>query len=553
MGYTSPSGAVTGASVTFRRLGPLGHEAKKIVALEGLPTLVPYYAVVVGRGEGGRAEDEAEEEGEGGVGGVPGVVVEEEEDEEDEERQKMGMSKKAAVGVIDPRLIKTGERLTDFTSAKEEFLGGPPLPGVLAGGHQVFIVGGAPFGITSVLPLQPFERGLAMMMYHSKPDATPPHHQHHHHHRSDRFGKTMPSPAAFLPPLPEGSTGSYLVLGTCTVRAKGEDVPSKGRLLIYRIMLDPYSSLSKGGGPSSPPTLTLVDEFTQRSGPPTAIAQLGQHIIIAAGPTLWVFSFSAAGGGGGEGVVGGGREKLKPIAFYDADFYVVSLKVVKNLIAVTDAYHSVHLLKWHEENPAHTLELLGKDYSPIVSAQPGGSHFVVDPPSLGVVVGDNRGNVQMLQYAQADVESRGGNRLVRKVDFHLSHKMSFVQHARPGAVARAGAMSQGLRLLMFGTVEGGVGAMVPLEEKAFRRLYALQGVMVNALMHVCAFNPRGFRLVEARGWRAGRKKGMLDGELLWRFPSLPRGQQEDLASAIGTSREMILDTLLEVDMMTWTL
>jgi len=526
----------------------LGHEAKKIIALEGLPTLVPYYAVVVGRGKGGRAEEEAEEEGEGGVGGVPGAVVEEDEDEEDEERRKLGMSKKAVGGVVDPRLIKTGERLTDFTSAKEEYLGGPPLPSVWAGGHQVFIMGGAPFGVTSVLPLQPFERGLAMMMYHSKPDPTPSHHHHHGHHRgnSDRFAKQQQS-SAFLPPLPPGSTGSYLVLGTCTVRAKGEDVPSKGRLLIYRITLDPSSSYSKGGGPSSPPTLTLVDEFTQRSGPPTAMAQLGQHIIIAAGPTLWVFSFSA--GGGREG----GREKLKPIAFYDADFYVVSLKVVKNLIAVTDAYHSVHLLKWHEENPGNTLELLGKDYSPIVSALPGGSHFVVDPPSLGVVVGDDRGNLQLLQYDQADIESRGGNRLVRRADFHLSHKMSFVQHARPGGVARAGAVNQGVRLLVFGTVEGGVGALVPLEEKVYRRLYALQGVMVNALMHVCAFNPRGFRLVEARGWRAGRRKGVVDGELLGRFPGLPVGQQEDLASAIGTSREMILDTLLEVDMMTWTL
>ena len=46
---------------------------------------------------------------------------------------------------------------------------------------------------------------------------------------------------------------------------------------------------------------------------------------------------------------------------------------------------------------------------------------------------------------------------------------------------------------------------------------------------------------------------MLDGELLWRYVSLDIGTQEDLASAIGTTRELLLDTLLEVDMMTWVL
>jgi cleavage and polyadenylation specificity factor subunit 1 len=528
LGYTAPSGALSGASVTFRRLGPLGHEAKKVVALEGIGTGVPFYAVVVGRGEGERAEEEAEGEGDGGVG-------EEEEDEEDEERRKLGASKRVGASAhVDVGMTKTGERLTDFTSAKAEYLGGPPLPAVWAGGHQIFIMGGAPFGVTSVIPLEPFERGLALMVYHRRSPsapAFPPGPPSHQSHFRERYPNRAPPPAD-LPPFQAADT--YLAVGTCTVRAKGEDVPSKGRLLIYRISLDPYAGLT------SPPTLTLVDQYSQRSGPPTAIAQLGPHIIIAAGPTLWVYAFSA-------------REKLKPIAFYDADFYVVSLRVVKTLVAVTDAYHSVHLLRWHEHDPAHTLELMGKDYSPIVSAQPGGSHFVVDPPSLGMLVGDSRGNLQLLQYDPADVESRGGNRLVRRADFHLSHRLSFLQHTRMAEVPRPGAYRAGVRVMVFGSVEGGVGALVPVEEKVYRRLYALQAVMVNALPHVGAFNPRGFRLVEARGWAQGRKKGTLDGELLWRFAGLSVGKQEDLASAIGTSREMVLESLLEVDMMTWTL
>ncbi len=213
----------------------------------------------------------------------------------------------------------------------------------------------------------------------------------------------------------------------------------------------------------------------------------------------------------------------------------------------------MHLLRWSETDPTHQLELLGKDYTPILTAQPGGSAFVVDPPSLGVLVGDDRGNLRMLQYDPADPEARGGNRLVRRADFHLSHRLGFLLPTRPGPVARPGALARGLRLLLFGTVEGGAGALVPVEEKVFRRLYALQAVMVNALPHPGAFNPRGFRLVEARGFLQERKKAVLDGELLWRYCGLDLTTQEDLAGAVGSTREAILDTLLEVDMMTWVL
>lgn len=78
--------------------------------------------------------------------------------------------------------------------------------------------------------------------------------------------------------------------------------------------------------------------------------------------------------------------------------------------------------------------------------------------------------------------------------------------------------------------------------------------MVNALPHACALNPKGYRLREAEG--AGsfvpeRKKTFLDGELLWRYVSLDVRTQEDLAEAVGTDRDAVLDSLQEIDMLTW--
>ena len=106
LGYTCPSGASSGANVTFRRLGPLGHEAKKIVALEGMPTITPFYAVIMARGEAGTALEEAEEEA------LPGLVenTPKVEDEEEEEEEEKGQSKASTTTTqtIDLRLIKTG-------------------------------------------------------------------------------------------------------------------------------------------------------------------------------------------------------------------------------------------------------------------------------------------------------------------------------------------------------------------------------------------------------------------------------------------------------------
>ncbi|CAN0020087.1 unnamed protein product, partial [Ectocarpus sp. 4 AP-2014] len=44
--------------------------------------------------------------------------------------------------------------------------------------------------------------------------------------------------------------------------------------------------------------------------------------------------------------------------------------------------------------------------------------------------------------------------------------------------------------LLAGTLDGGLGAVLPVDERVFRRLYALQGIMSNALGHNGAANPR---------------------------------------------------------------
>lgn len=229
-----------------------------------------------------------------------------------------------------------------------------------------------------------------------------------------------------------------------------------------------------------------VSSTPHRTGPVSALAQLGRHVVLGAGPKVWVYAFTHHH-----------SDTLVPISFYDSTFYVTSLRVLKSYVLLSDAFKSVQLLQWREPD----LLFKGKDYEDVV---PYASHFVVDSPSLGMVVCDHRGNVQVpssttsrdaqpsttdhssflltppppphqvLQYDRSAVESRSGNKLVRRADFHLGYRVAFLQSCTPHPVPRHGASGPGRRLLVFGSAEGSAGFFVPLEERLFRRLYALQ-------------------------------------------------------------------------------
>jgi len=87
---------------------------------------------------------------------------------------------------------------------------------------------------------------------------------------------------------------------------------------------------------------------------------------------------------------------------------------------------------------------------------------------------------------------------------------------------------------------------------SYWRLAALRSVMGNAIESHCALSTRAWRLYR-RSFRRGccqsneRMKGVLDGDLLLQFLDLSLVQQEELASAIGSTVDLILDSLLELE------
>lgn len=234
---------------------------------------------------------------------------------------------------------------------------------------------------------------------------------------------------------------------------------------------------------------------------------------------------------------------------------------------LSDAYDSIYFLIWRDSDKS--LTLLAKDYDPIPVYAAG---VMTRGASMTIVCQDERQNLQFFQYAPGDAAARGGNRLVCRADCHIgTQTVAFSSHfCRPSLLAHSATLSSSAAALkqqdplhgrsdddqrigvFFGTTDGTLCSIVPLSEPVYWRLTALQSVLSNAVETDCSLNPKAWRLYRRSNRRSGcrqseRKKGVVDGDVVLRFANLPTAKQEELASAIGSSVNMILDNLMELE------
>jgi len=103
--------------------------------------------------------------------------------------------------------------------------------------------------------------------------------------------------------------------------------------------------------------------------------------------------------------------------------------------------------------------------------------------------------------------------------------------------------------LVIGTVDGSLGLLVAVEEKTYRRLALLQQIMSTSIKTSFGLNPREFRIVKTEKFRLEKKRGVLDGNLLWKFINLEPSLQDELTAAMGTTVDKVLENLLEIDVL----
>uniref|UniRef100_A0A915L1Q3 Cleavage/polyadenylation specificity factor A subunit C-terminal domain-containing protein n=1 Tax=Romanomermis culicivorax TaxID=13658 RepID=A0A915L1Q3_ROMCU len=241
---------------------------------------------------------------------------------------------------------------------------------------------------------------------------------------------------------------------------------------------------------------------------------------------------------------------LVGISFLDLQIYIHQMISIRNLTLVGDVFRSVCLLRYQEDCKALSLASRDPRHMEVYAVE-----FMVDNNQLGFLASDADGNIHMFSYQPEAKESFGGQRLVKRADINVGTRInSFVRlrcHVGDPPVERK--LEAAYRhVVYFGTTDGSFGSLLPLPEKNYRRLLMLQSVLVSHLEHAAGLNPRSYRVVRQAGYISSgsclmnAQKNILDGDLLTEYLRLSATERYEIAKRIGTTREQLLDDLLEI-------
>lgn len=529
----TPLGLLPGGQLTLQKL-PLGATVRSVQPLSDPAASTashPLYAVLVSR------ETESDQSSLNDDGLTP---EERRKNREEKEAARTQRQVEADLGGFDVEQEWVEEIEREDCLGVEVGLGGaPPVPTRV---YELWLVDagagddGKEWTVVDMFQLDEWEHGMCMtvMPLTELVDET-----------------QVPGGAAKIEEKSSSDDVTFIVVGTAYMDKDGEDIGSKGRILLLEAR--------RAGGDESDDgraELSLVYEKDISHGPVTSVSCLTSEgksrLVVGAGADINVEQW--------------GSDKLTQVGFFRATMHIQDVTIFKNFFLLSDAYDSLHFLVWRESDKS--LTLLAKDYEPVTVYATG---VIGRGGTMSFVCHDDRQNAQFLQYAPSDSAARGGNKLVTRADFHLgtqttafsSHwcKSALLVHsATPHSTLAAlkqrdplfGRGDDDNRFAVhFGTTDGGLAAIVPLSDQSYWRLTALQSVMGNALESDCALSTRSWRLYRRAPRRGGcrfndRRKGVIDGELVRKYADLPLTEQEDLALAIGSTVELVVDNVLEL-------
>ncbi|KAI0646665.1 CPSF A subunit region-domain-containing protein [Trametes meyenii] len=319
-------------------------------------------------------------------------------------------------------------------------------------------------------------------------------------------------------PLETTSTESgmkdFVAVGTTINR--GEDLAVKGAVYIFEIVEvvpDPSANVKRWW------RLKLLCRDDAK-GPVSFLCGMNGYLVSSMGQKIFVRAFDL-------------DERLVGVAFLDVGVYVTSLRAVKNLLVIGDAVKSVWFVAFQED--PYKLVILGKD--PQLCCITRADLFFADG-HLSIVTCDEEGIVRLYAYDPRDPESKSGQHLLRRTEFHgqTEYRTSQLVARRP----KTGDPEIPQARLVCGSVDGSLSTLTYVDDAAFKRLHLLQGQLIRTVQHVAALNPKAFRMVRNEYVSRPLSKGVLDGNLLATFEDLPIGRQNEVTRQIGTDRATVL-------------
>lgn len=304
----------------------------------------------------------------------------------------------------------------------------------------------------------------------------------------------------------------------------GEDITSRGRILLYDII----EVVPEPGQPLT--RFRLKEVYTkEQKGPVSAISHVMGFLVSAVGQKIYLWQLK--------------DNDLIGVAFMDTNIYVHEMVSVKSYILVADVYKSISLLRFQED--FRTLSLVSRDYNQLMVYS---IEYVVDNQNLGFVATDTNANIIIYMYQPESRESNGGQRLMRKADYHLGQQIHSMFRMQCSLRDKKCPNYESKHVTFYSTLDGGFGFCLPLPEKTYRRLFMLQNVLLVHSEHLCGLNPKVYRTVKnTKKLMTNPSRCIVDGELVWSFLSLPHNEKMDVAKKIGTKVEEIIADLTEID------
>jgi cleavage and polyadenylation specificity factor subunit 1 len=209
-----------------------------------------------------------------------------------------------------------------------------------------------------------------------------------------------------------------IVVGTATSR--GEDLPIKGRILVYDIV----TVIPQPGRPEKNKRLKVIAKEELPRGAVTAISEIGNQgwMLVAQGQKCLVRGIKEDG-------------SLIPVAFLDMNCYVTCAKELpgSSLCIMADAFRGVWLTGYTEE--PYKFMLFGKSSTKLSAVN---ADLLPDHRQLYVFVADMDGNIHILQYdperkSNSSTQAARLHTDIRKSQTSNRSKATSFSTARPSA------------------------------------------------------------------------------------------------------------------------
>ncbi|KAH7027437.1 CPSF A subunit region-domain-containing protein [Microdochium trichocladiopsis] len=337
---------------------------------------------------------------------------------------------------------------------------------------------------------------------------------------------------------------NLLVVGTAV--AKGEDLPIKGRVIVY----DVVEVIPEPGRPETNRRLKLVAKEDIPRGAVTALSEIGTQglMLVAQGQKCMVRGLKEDG-------------SLLPVAFMDMSCYVTAVRELKGtgLCLMADAVKGVWFTGYTEE--PYKMILFGKSATILEVLT---VDFLPDGDELFIVACDSDGGVHVLQFDPEHPKSLQGHLLLHRTTFSAGAHPPTRSRLLPRTLPATSdyllqLQSQTLpstngtippppppSVILFSSPTGVLSTLAALSEPQYRRLSFLSTQLASSLPLYCGLNPKEYRNPANPGGVVGKVstpavdasvgRSIVDvspSGMLGRWNELGAGRRAEIAGRVG--------------------